>query len=43
MKALESVSNFDVGDFVLNFSPTNRIGSQYVDITVISRDGRLLH
>ena len=43
MRGLESVSNYDVGDFVLSFSPTNRVGSQYVDITVISKDGRLLH
>jgi len=43
MRALETVSNYDVGDFVLSYSPTNRVGSQYVDITVISKDGRLLH
>jgi len=43
MRSLETVSNYDVGDFVLSYSPTNRVGSQYVDITVISKDGRLLH
>lgn len=43
MRALESVSNYDAGGFVLSYSPTNRVGSQYVDITVIGKDGRLLH
>jgi len=42
MKALETINQYDVGDFVVSYSPTNRLGSQYVDITVIGKDGRLL-
>lgn len=40
--ALETLNAFDVGGFTLNFSPTNHVGSHFVEITVIGQDGRLL-
>lgn len=43
IKALEEMSSYDAGDFMVGFSPVNRVGSRYVDITVIAKDGRLLH
>jgi ABC-type branched-subunit amino acid transport system substrate-binding protein len=43
MRALETLHDYDVGDFFVNFSPTNRIGSHFVDIAVIGKEGRLLH
>ncbi|KIF82501.1 ABC transporter substrate-binding protein [Noviherbaspirillum autotrophicum] len=42
IQALESLHAFDVGGFTLNFSSDNRIGSRFVEITVIGKDGRLL-
>ncbi|HYD95471.1 MAG TPA: ABC transporter substrate-binding protein [Noviherbaspirillum sp.] len=42
LRALETLHAYDVGGFTLNFSPTNRIGSRFVEITVIGKDGRLL-
>jgi ABC-type branched-subunit amino acid transport system substrate-binding protein len=43
IRALESLNAYDVGGFTLNFSPMNRVGSRFVEITVIGKDGRLLH
>ena len=42
IEALETLKAFDVGDFTLNFSPTNHVGSHFVEITVIGQGGRLL-
>ena len=42
VKALESLQNFDLGGITLSYSPTNRIGSRYVEVTVIGRNGRLM-
>lgn len=32
----------DVGGFKIGFGPQQRVGSRFVDVTVIGRDGRLL-
>lgn len=42
IRALETLKAWDTGGFTVNFSPTNRIGSRFVEITVIGKDGRLL-
>lgn len=42
IRALETLNPFDTGGFTLRFSPNNRIGSRFVEITVIGKDGRLL-
>ncbi len=41
-KALESMSSFDLGGITVNYSPTNRVGSHYVEVTVIGSSGKLL-
>jgi branched-chain amino acid transport system substrate-binding protein len=41
IKALESMTNYDVGGFPIGFSPTNHRGSGYVDITVVGEGGRV--
>ena len=41
VKALESMTRYDTGGFTVSFSPTNRIGSRFVDITIIGKDGTL--
>ena len=35
MRALDSLSNFDTGGYVVSFSPTNHNGSSFVELTVI--------
>ena len=42
VKALESLRNFDLGGITVGYSPTNRVGSRYVEVTVIDADGRLI-
>jgi ABC-type branched-subunit amino acid transport system substrate-binding protein len=41
MAALVSL-NYDTGGFQVTFDPKNRVGSSFVDITVIGRDGKLM-
>ena len=41
-KALESLNNYDLGGVTLSYSPTNRIGSRYVEVTVIGSNGKLM-
>jgi len=40
--ALESMSNVDLGGFVVDFSPTNHSGSRFVDLTMIGREGKFV-
>jgi branched-chain amino acid transport system substrate-binding protein len=42
LKALESIGNFDLGGTTVNYSPVNRVGSRYVEVTVIGSTGKLL-
>jgi branched-chain amino acid transport system substrate-binding protein len=41
--ALEAMSVYDTGGYVVGFSRTNRQGSAQVELLAIGRDGRLLH
>jgi len=40
--ALESMDNVDLGGFVVNFSRTSHAGSNYVELTMIGRDGHFV-
>jgi len=40
--ALESLNNDDLGDFVVNFSPTSHSGSKFVDLTIISKEQKFV-
>ena len=42
IKALESLGHYDLGGVTVNYSPDNRVGSRYVEVTVIGRTGRLM-
>lgn len=42
IKALESMGNFDLGGTVVRYAPDNRIGSRYVEVTVIGSSGKLM-
>lgn len=39
---LEKMSNHDVGGFKVSFGPDNRVGSRFVEVTVIGPDGKLM-
>ena len=39
--ALESLSRLDLGGFTVGFSPTRHTGSSYVDLTVLTEDGKV--
>ncbi|MGE0497402.1 MAG: ABC transporter substrate-binding protein [Ramlibacter sp.] len=41
-RALESMGAFDLGGITVSYSPENRIGSHYVEVTVIGSTGKLL-
>jgi ABC-type branched-subunit amino acid transport system substrate-binding protein len=40
--ALEKMQDVDLGGFFIGYSPKNRAGSKFVDLTIISRDGKFL-
>jgi ABC-type branched-subunit amino acid transport system substrate-binding protein len=40
--ALESMNNVDFGGFVISFSRTSHAGSDYVELTMIGRDGNFV-
>ncbi len=42
VQALETMGNFDLGGITVNYSPTNHVGSRYVEVTVIGSTGKLL-
>jgi branched-chain amino acid transport system substrate-binding protein len=41
MAALETMKDFDLGGITVSYGPQQRIGSRYVEITVIGVDGKL--
>ena len=40
--ALETMGNYDVGGFNVNFSPSNHVGSKFVDMTIINSNGQVI-
>lgn len=43
ISALEGMRNVDIGGFTINFSPNNHNGSNFVDLTIIRKDGKFLN
>lgn len=41
--ALETLSNWDAGGFVVSFTPDNHNGGRFVEMTMIGADGRFVH
>ncbi|HYE70503.1 MAG TPA: ABC transporter substrate-binding protein [Aquabacterium sp.] len=39
---LEKLNAYDVGGFKVSFSPENRVGSRFVEVTVIGQGGKLI-
>ena len=42
VKALESMNSYDTGGITVGYSPTNRLGSRFVEVTVVGSTGKLL-
>jgi ABC-type branched-subunit amino acid transport system substrate-binding protein len=42
ISTMEGMSDVDLGGFYVGYSPTNRAGSKFVDLTIIGRQGRFL-
>lgn len=42
MKGLESMGEYDLGGVNVGYSPTNRVGARYVEVTVIGSTGKLM-
>jgi branched-chain amino acid transport system substrate-binding protein len=40
--ALESMRSYDLGDFTIGFDPNNRVGTNFVDETMITKEGKFL-
>jgi ABC-type branched-subunit amino acid transport system substrate-binding protein len=43
MKTLDAMQNFNVGGYVVDFSPTNHNGSRFVELTAIGKAGRFAY
>ncbi len=43
LKALDSMQNFSVGGYLVDFSPSNHNGSKFVELTAIGRAGRFAY
>jgi ABC-type branched-subunit amino acid transport system substrate-binding protein len=41
--AMEAMNDYDLGDYVVSYSPTNHNGSKYVDLTIITSGGRFFN
>ena len=42
IRAMESIQDFDVGGFKVSYGPGKRNGSQFVDLTIISKDQKFV-
>jgi ABC-type branched-subunit amino acid transport system substrate-binding protein len=42
ISAIESMTAYDAGGFVVNFGPERRNGSAFVDLTMVARNGKFL-
>src|SRR5204863_1763592 len=40
--AMEKMQDVDLGGFFVTYSPKSHTGSKFVDLTIISRDGKFL-
>jgi ABC-type branched-subunit amino acid transport system substrate-binding protein len=38
LKALDTIQNYDLGGYVVNFTPTNHNGSNFVGLTILGHD-----
>jgi len=43
LKALDSIRNFNVGGYIVDFNPSNHNGSKFVELTAINRAGKIAY
>ena len=43
VRGLESLQDFDLGDYFINFTPKSHNGSRFVDLTIINKEGQFLN
>jgi branched-chain amino acid transport system substrate-binding protein len=43
INGLESLHEFNLGGFFVDFNPQKHTGSKYVDLTILTSDGRVRH
>ena len=43
IKAVEAMTEYDLGGYFVGYSPTNHNGSSYVELTVISKGQQFKH
>ena len=43
LKTLDSMQNFNVGGYLVDFAPSNHNGSKFVELTAISKAGRFAY
>ncbi|MBK6630476.1 MAG: ABC transporter substrate-binding protein [Betaproteobacteria bacterium] len=41
-EALEAMRDYDAGGLLIRFSPSSHSGSEFLDITILNREGRIL-
>jgi ABC-type branched-subunit amino acid transport system substrate-binding protein len=41
--ALETLRHFDLGGMEVNYGPSERTGSNFIEITAIGSDGKFIH
>lgn len=42
-RGLEQMRNYDLGGYIVDFSPTNHVGSNWVDLSILSQGGALVY
>jgi branched-chain amino acid transport system substrate-binding protein len=42
IKGLETMHDFDLGDYFVSYRPESHIGSRFVEIDVLNRDGNVI-
>jgi len=42
IRGMESINKTDIGGIMISYSPTDHIGSDYVDLTMINKEGRFI-
>jgi ABC-type branched-subunit amino acid transport system substrate-binding protein len=42
VRAMDTLGNYDAGGFKVSYAPDNRSGSQFVDLTIISKDEKFV-
>jgi ABC-type branched-subunit amino acid transport system substrate-binding protein len=43
VRALESMEDYDLGDYFINFKPNSHNGSRFVDLTIVNKEGQFLN